>query len=129
MKYIVSRCGFNIAVGLLDEESAIEDINLAHNIYDAKVNNNYYNGVIIFDGLRAFYRFLINKYYLAYWTPNKSERQVLKYASNMTRTVLNNQTKYENFMPQIYQHTSSTKQIYRWHDPKYNLRSATPDSD
>ena len=85
MKYIISSCGFDIAVGLLDANTATEDINLANNILGTNHNDNYYNGVIIFNNMKHFYRFLINKYYIRYWQPNKSFSQVLKKASNKTR--------------------------------------------
>lgn len=121
MKYIISKSGNNIAVGLLDPNTAEEDINLSHNLFNTHVNRNYYNGVLAFTCLASFYRFLINKYYLRYWEPNKTSRQILRRASNKARSVINTEVKYENFMPQIYQYQfyNTTKSIYKWHHPKY----------
>jgi hypothetical protein len=124
MKYVISKFGNNIAVGLLDPNTAEEDINLSHNLFNTHVNRNYYNGVLAFTGIASFYRFLINKYMLQIYDTNKPFPQVLKLASNMTRSVINNETKFEDFMPQIYQYKKANKyrgpQIYQWHHPKYN---------
>lgn len=122
MKYIISDHGTNIAVALLDPNTAQEDINLSHNLFNTHAGNNVYNGYLSFSSLRKFYRFLINKYYLRYWESNKTFRQILKRASNKARSVINNEIKYENFMPQIYQHQfyNKTKCIYKWHHPKYS---------
>lgn len=117
MKYIISSCGFDIAVGLLDANTATEDINLANNILGTNHNDNYYNGVIIFNNMKHFYRFLINKYYIRYWQPNKSFSQVLKKASNKTRQIINNEVKYESFMVQIYSH-QTTSHIYKYQPQK-----------
>jgi hypothetical protein len=122
MKYIISSHGANIAVALLDPNTAEQDINLSHNLFNTHANHFLYNGVLNFLSIQSFYRFLINKYYLKYWEPNKTFRQILKRASNKARSVINNETKYENFMPQIYQHqlNNKTKSIYKWHHPKYS---------
>ena len=121
MKCIISTNGANIAVALLDPNTAEQDINLSHNLFNTHVNNFLYNGVLNFPSIQSFYRFLINKYYLRYWEPNKTFRQILERASNKARSVINNEIKYENFMPQIYQHQlhNKTKSIYKWHHPKY----------
>lgn len=111
-KYIVSTYGRDIGVGLLDPETAEQDINLSHNLFNTHVTNNYYNGVLNFNALHSFYRFLINKYYLMYWQPNKTFSQILRRASNKAREVLNNETEYQNFMPQIYQREIA--QIHRY---------------
>ena len=121
MKYIISTYGENIAVALLDPNTAEQDINLSHNLFNTHVNNSLYNSILSFTSLKRFYRFLIYKYMFRYWSPNKTYRQILKRASNKARSVINNEIKYENFMPQIYQHqdTNKTKCIYKWHHPKY----------
>jgi len=112
MKYMISSYGADIAVGLLEKETAEEDINLAHNLSNSHVNNNYYNGVLNFNSLHSFYRFLINKYYLMFWEPNKTFRQILKKASNKARNVIDNDVEFRNFMPQIYQREIA--QIHRY---------------
>ena len=112
-KYIISSYGADIAVGLLDKETAEEDINLAHNLLNSHVNNNYYNGVLNFKSLHSFYRFLINKYYLINWRPNKTFRQILKKATNKARQTIDNQVEFRNFMPQIYQYEYERSHSYK----------------
>lgn len=109
---MISSYGADIAVGLLDKETAEEDINLSHNLLNSHVNNNYYNGVLNFSSLRGFSRFLINKYYLMYWEPNKTFRQLLKKATNKARQVLDTEVQHRNFMPEIYQREIA--QIHRY---------------
>ena len=112
MKYMISSYGADIAVGLLEKETAEEDINLAHNLSNSHVNNNYYNGVLNFNSLHSFYRFLINKYYLLYWRPDSTFRQTLRRASNKARNVIDNEVEFRNFMPEIYQREIA--QIHRY---------------
>lgn len=121
MKYKISTCGAGIAVALLDPNTAEEDINLSHNLHNTHAGNTFYNGSLSFNSSRQFYRFLINKYYLRYWTPNKTFRQILKKATNKARYIINNEVEYDNFMPRIYQRNlyESNKRIYKWHHPKY----------
>lgn len=119
MKYIISDHGSGIAVGLLDPKTSEQDINLSHNLFNTHVNRNYYNGVLTFTSIASFYRFLINKYFLQIWESNKTFSQLLKEATNMTRSVINNEIKLDNFMPQIYRHERVACQIYKWHHPKY----------
>lgn len=114
MKYIISSNGCNIGVGLLDPTTAEEDINLAHNIFNTYVNRSYYNGVLNFTSVSKFYRFLINKYFLQYWQPNKTSRQILRSASNKARSVINNEVEYRPFLPEIYQHNQSPSHVYKW---------------
>lgn len=111
-KYMVSVNARDIVVGLLDEETAEQDINLSHNLFNSHVNYNYYHGVINFNTLGKFYRFLINKYYLMYWEPNKTFRQLLKKATNKARQVLDTEVQHRNFMPEIYQREIA--QIHRY---------------
>jgi len=120
MKYIVSLQGCNIGVGLLDPSTAEEDINLAHNLFNTHVNYNYYNGVLNFASRSKFYRFLIDKYYLMFWEPNKTFSQLLKKATNKARSVINTEVEYRNFLPEIYQYNFHTKHVYKWNSPKYN---------
>lgn len=111
-KYIVSVNARDIVVGLLDKDTAEEDINLAHNLFNSHVNYNYYNGVINFNSLGKFYRFLINKYYLLYWRPDSTFRQILRRASNKARNIIDNDVEFRNFMPEIYQREIA--QIHRY---------------
>ena len=121
MKYIISDHGTNIAVALLDPNTAEEDINLSHNLFNTHAGNNVYHGYLSFTSYKKVYRFLINKYIFKYWEPNKSYSSILKKAANKARSVINNEIKYENFMPQIYQYQfyNKTKCVYKWHHPKY----------
>ena len=48
MKYVISTHGANIAVGLLDANTAEEDINLSHNLFNTHAGDNYFNGVLSF---------------------------------------------------------------------------------
>lgn len=118
---MISTCGAGIAVCLLDKETAAEDINLSHNILDTNARDDYYNGVLSFNSLKKFYRFLINKHFIQEWEANKTFSQSLKQASNKTREILNNEVQYQNFIPQIYQKNlvEANKRIHVWHDPKY----------
>jgi hypothetical protein len=122
MKYIISTHGANIAVGLLDANTAEEDINLSHNLFNTYAGDNYYHGVLSFTSQSKFYRFLINKYYLMFWEPNKTFSQLLKKATNKARSVINTEVKYRNFMPEIYHSNivTANKSIYKWHSPKYS---------
>ena len=122
MKYIISTNGADIAVALLEPNTAEQDINLSHNILNTNVNRSFYNGVLNFPSLQSFYRFLINKYYLMYWGPNKTFRQLLKKATNKARQELETEVQYQNFMPQIYSHNYARKinSCHKWHHPKYN---------
>jgi len=120
-KYIISTCGVGITVGLLDKQTAAEDINLAHNLNDIHAGDNYYHGTLGFNSQEKFYRFLINKHFVKYWQPNKTFRQILKKAANKTREIMSTEVKYQNFMPEIYQANllEANKRIYVWHHPKY----------
>ena len=122
MKYIISDHGENIAVALLDPSTAQEDINLSHNILNTHAGNNVYHGYLSFTSHKKFYRFLINKYYLRFWRPDRTFGQILRRASNKARSVIDNEIKYENFMSQIYQYqfSNKTKSIYKWNSPKYS---------
>jgi glutaredoxin-related protein len=118
-KYLISTNAEYIGVGLLDPDTATEDINLSHNLHNTHVNYNYYNGVLSFASLKRFYRFLINKYFIQLWDTNKSFSLLLKEATNMARQTLNNEVEYQNFLPQIYRYKEETGVIYKWHHPKY----------
>ena len=109
---MVSVNARDIVVGLLDEETAEEDINLAHNLFNSHVNYNYYCGVINFNTLNKFYRYLIDKHFLMVWQPNKTFRETLKTATNMARSVIDNDVCFRNFMPEIYQREVATAHRY-----------------
>ena len=111
-KYMISSYGTDIAFCLLDSETAEEDINLSHNLFNTHVNYNYYNGVINFNTLNKFYRYLINKHFLMVWQPNKAFRETLKTATKMARSVINNDVCFRNFMPEIYQREVATAHRY-----------------
>tara|TARA_R110000803_G_scaffold210311_1_gene281761 strand:- start:556 stop:909 length:354 start_codon:yes stop_codon:yes gene_type:complete len=113
MKYLVSTNGLNISVGLLDLETAEQDINLSHNLLNTNAGDHYYCGVIHFSSIKEFFRFLINKYYLVYWVPGDSFSMILRRAANKTRQVLNEEAKYQNFVPQIDRTRNSVGQVYR----------------
>jgi hypothetical protein len=116
MKYLISNYGTNIAVGLLDKDTAEEDINLSHNLDNINVNDNYYNGVLSFPSYARFLRYLLNKEYLTSWQPNKTFREVLSCAKKKVQITLDNEVKYANFIPQIYQHEVARQHQYRVHE-------------
>jgi len=111
-KYIVARTARDILVGLTNEETAEEDINLAHNLFNSHVNHNYYHGVINFNTLNKFYRFLINKYILKNWDSSKPFSQLLKESTNKARSVINNDVEHHDFVTQIYQREVATAHRY-----------------
>ena len=117
-KYIVSSFVANIAVGLTDEATAKQDINLAHSLFNTHVNYNYFNGVLSFYSLKKFYRFLIYKNLFAIYKRGVKYRLQLKRAANITRQTLNNDVEHQNFMPQIYQH-EQTYHIYKYQNQKF----------
>lgn len=118
MKYVISYQGDKVGVGLLDANTAQEDINLAHNLFDIHACNNYYNGVLNFSTQKKFYRFLIHKYIFQFWSSNKRYSQILKKATNKARSVINNDLRYENFLPQIYYYNSfNIGRVYEWYNP------------
>lgn len=119
-KYIVARTTRDILVGLIDESTAEEDINLSHNLFNSHVNHNYYHGVINFNTISKFYRFLINKYYLMYWQPDKTFRQLLKKSTNKARQVIETEVEHQDFFSQIYHNNSHGSPIYKWNNPKYS---------
>lgn len=112
-KYIISPYGSSVAVGLTDETTAQTDINLSHNLFNTYVNDNYFNGVLCFDGIQQFYRFLIYKNLFANYNPHVKYSIQLKQAANITRKTLNNDVDYQAFMPQIYQH-EKTYHVYKY---------------
>jgi hypothetical protein len=122
MKYIISQHGTQLAVALLDEQTAEQDINLSHNILNINANHSFYNGVLNFPSIQSFYRYLINKYYLLYWNSGETSLQILRRASNKTRQVLKHEVKYRNFMTEIYVNNivTANKSIYKWNSPKYS---------
>jgi len=111
-KYIVARTARDILVGLTNEQTAEEDINLAHNLFNSHVNHNYYHGVINFNTLNKFYRFLINKHLLKDWDSSKPFSQLLKKATNKARSVINNDVEHHDFVTQIYQREVATAHRY-----------------
>jgi len=111
-KYIISLYGAGIAVGLLDKESAEEDINLSHNLFNTYANNNYFNNVLCFDGIPQFYRFLIHKNLFADWGIDTKYSTQLKEAANKARITINKEVGYRNFMIEISK-SDETYQAYR----------------
>lgn len=113
-KYIISQYGIRTAVGLLDEQAAETDINLAHNLFNTYVNDNYFHGVLCFASEAQFYKFLIYKSMFN----NKSEitkyRTRLKQAAIETRKVLNNDVYRQNFMIDIVQRENVKYHIYKY---------------
>jgi len=120
MKYILTKTARDVLVGLIDKDSAEDDINLSHNLFNSHVNHNYYHGVINFNSISKFYRFLINKYMLLDWDSNKSFSQLLKQSTNKARQVLNNEVEHFDFFNEVYQYNYKTATKYKWHHPKYS---------
>ena len=112
MKYMISSYVANIAVGLMDEETAQQDINLSHNLFNTNVNNNYFNGILSFNTLKKFYRFLIHKNLFADWGIDTKYSTQLKEAANKARITINKEVGYRNFMIEISK-SDETYQAYR----------------
>ena len=105
MKYLVYNYGLGIAVGLLEQEGATEEINLAHNLYDNNANYSLFHGCINFSSFKQFKRFLILKEYFKICEENKqnkfNEYQFLRRAINRAKQLIKTNVLFHNFMSQI----------------------------
>lgn len=105
MKYLVSNYGAGIAVGLLQEEGATEDINLSHNLFDCHADYNTFHGLINFSSLQKFKRFLIYKEYFKYCSENrgvgKKDFLCLLRSARRARNNFRENVSFHNFMSQI----------------------------
>jgi hypothetical protein len=107
MKYTISTYGASIAVGMLDPEQTETDTNLSHNLFNTYVNDHYYHGVLIFSSLNQFYKLLIYKNLFADWSADRDYLIQLREATNKVRSVINNEIRFDNFMPQVMEHKAS----------------------
>ena len=92
MKYLISHYGAGIAVGLLEQEGAEEEINLAHNLYDNNANYSFFHGCI-------------NKEYFKVCDENKEnkfcEYKFLRTAISRAKQLIKTNVSFHNFMSQI----------------------------
>lgn len=114
MKYLISHYGAGIAVGLLEQEGAEEEINLAHNLYDNNANYSFFHGCINFSSFKQFKRFLILKEYFKVCDENKEnkfcEYKFLRTAISRAKQLIKTNVSFHNFMSQI-----------RISSPRYNI--------
>ena len=98
-KYLISHYGAGIAVGLTQEEGAEEDINLAHNLFNATCHETILQGTILFNSIKQFRRFLAYKYFFANRFPfEKNEFGLWRRAFRNARRVLKENCRADNFM-------------------------------
>lgn len=116
-KYAISHYGAGIAVGLLQEDGAQEDINLAHNLYDSTCHESIFHGTILFNSIKQFRRFLAFKVYHQLRVPfEKEEFSVWKEAFREARRVLREQCVANNFMIQMVAANTSKHNIGSYQD-------------
>jgi hypothetical protein len=108
MKYVVSNYGYGVSVGLLDKETAEQDMNLAHNLFNVNSNEYLFHGSINFRSLKEFKRLLAFKEYYKQWethwqSGNKEYNNCSfwKKAFAAAKKELNTSVSYNNFMDQI----------------------------
>lgn len=98
-KYLISHYGAGIAVGLIDQNGAQEDINLAHNLFDSTCHESIFHGTILFDSVKQFRRFLAYKVYFELRVPmEKEDFAVWKESFREARRVMQEQCRSNNFM-------------------------------
>lgn len=99
MKYLLSTCNDDVVVGLIKEEGAEEEINLAHNVLNCNGNASMYHGCIFFKSVKLFYRFLINKWYFRFSSVGcLSSKENYRLAAKKVRNVLSQDVELEDFM-------------------------------
>lgn len=108
MKYVVSNYGAGITVGLLDKETAEQDMNLAHNLFNVNSTEYLFHGSINFRTLKEFKRLLAFKEYYKqwenYWSNGGKEYSNLQFWKKAFRAAnkeLDTSVSYNNFMDQI----------------------------
>lgn len=101
MKYITCQMGDAFVVGLEGPDDVVAlDVNLAHNLFDATARYDIFNGRINFLSSAQFMRFLIRREWLV-------NGQCLRSAGKAARRVLATQTRREDFMRQLRQHSNN----------------------
>lgn len=106
MKYIVSNYGLGITVGLLNKETAEEEMNLAQNLYNVNVDYSLFHGSINFASLRQFKRFLIYKNYFSDYFADRDAPfnafKLLRGAVNKMKQTMDSNVCFNNFMSHIH---------------------------
>ena len=117
MKYLISHYGAGIAVGLIQEEGAEEEINLAHNIFDSTVHESIFHGTILFDSVKQFRKFLAFKEFFNSRQPDtQNEFSLWRNAFNKAKEVMQNNCRQHNFMFQITAANNSKHNIGGYQD-------------
>ena len=117
MKYLISHYGAGIAVGLIQEEGAREDINLAHNLFNSTVHESLFHGTILFESVKQFRKFLAFKEFFNSRQPNtKNEFVLWRNAFRKAKEVMANNCRQNNFMFQITAANNSKHNIGTYQD-------------
>lgn len=117
MKYLISHYGAGIAVGLIQEEGAREDINLAHNLFNSTVHESLFHGTILFESVKQFRKFLAFKEFFNSRQPNtKNEFVLWRNAFRKAKEVMANSCRQNNFMFQITAANNSKHNIGTYQD-------------
>ena len=120
MKYIISHYGAGIAVGLIQEDGAQEEINLAHNLFDSTIHESIFHGTILFDSVKQFKKFLAFKEFFAIREDStKNEYSTWREAFRRVKEVMVNNCRHNNFM---FQMTAAN-------DKKHNLGAYQDETD
>ncbi len=103
MNYLISHYGAGIAVGLIQEDGAQEDMTLAHNLFNSTVHESLFHGAILFDSVKQFRRFLAYKEFFKVRMGHitKKEFSYWKYAFRKAREIMQTNCRQNNFMFQI----------------------------
>lgn len=102
MKYLISHYGAGIAVGLIEAESAQEDINLAHNLFNTTCHTSIFHGTLLFESVKQFRKFLAFKEFFDIRQRDiANEFRTWREAFRRASAVLRHSCKHENFMLQI----------------------------
>ena len=106
MKYLICSYGNGIAVGLRannDEESVIES-NCIYNFSGVKTHDYLFDGVALFSGLAAFYRYLVKKELHAMFADGLgTNKETLKRAFGRARLVWRGGVTFISFMSSFCQ--------------------------
>lgn len=117
MKYLISHYGAGIAVGLIQEEGAREDINLAHNLFNSTVHESLFHGTILFESVKQFRKFLAFKEFFKSRQPNtKNEFSLWRNAFRKAKEVMANNCRQNNFMFQVTAANNSKHNIGTYQD-------------
>ena len=116
-RYLISHYGAGIAVGLIQEEGAQEEINLAHNIFNSTVHESIFHGTILFDSVKQFRKFLAFKEFFNSRQPDtQNEFSLWRNAFRKAKEVMQNNCRQNNFMFQITAANNSKHNIGGYQD-------------